>query len=73
VGVIAAAAHRQHSVDTVTVPPLGASPEAMLEVVCQLLYNPLAPHVVPLAVEQWRHDIDQLIIAAINTLPPRGG
>jgi hypothetical protein len=50
----------------------GASPEATLEAVCQLLYNPPGPHASPSAVEQWCHDVDQLIIATINT-PPHGG
>jgi hypothetical protein len=54
------------------VTPLGAGPEATLETVRQLLHNPPGPHTSPSAVEQWHHDIDQLIIATINT-PPHGG
>jgi hypothetical protein len=32
-----------------------------------LLNNPLSVHASPSAVEQWCHNIDQLVIAAINT------
>jgi hypothetical protein len=60
VGATTAAAHRQHSAATMAVLPLGAGPEATLEVARQL------------AAEQWHHDVDQLIIAAINTPPHRG-
>jgi hypothetical protein len=52
---------------------LGLSPKATLEAACQLLHDPPGPHASPLAAEQWRHDVDQLIIAAINTLPHGGG
>jgi hypothetical protein len=52
--------------------PPGASPVAMLEAVGQLLHNPPSPRASPSAIEQWHHDIDQLIVAAINT-SPRGG
>jgi hypothetical protein len=39
----------------------------------QLLHNPSGPHALPSGVEQWCHDIDQLIIAAINTSPHGSG
>jgi hypothetical protein len=39
---------------------------------CQLLNNPPPAGVSPSAAEQWRHDVDQLVIAAINT-PHREG
>jgi hypothetical protein len=52
--------------------PLGASPKATLEVVRQLLHNPPGSHASPSATEQWRHDVDQLIVNAINTLPHGG-
>jgi hypothetical protein len=54
------------------VTPPGAGPEAMLEDARQLLHNPPGLHASPSVVEQWCHDVDQLIIAAINTLPHRG-
>jgi hypothetical protein len=38
----------------------------------QLLNNPPPPHTSPSVAEQWRHNIDQLIVAAINTPPHRG-
>jgi hypothetical protein len=52
--------------------PLGASPQATLEVVRQLLHNPPGSHASPSATEQWHHDVDQLIVNAINTLPHGG-
>jgi hypothetical protein len=36
-----------------------------------LLHNPLGPDASPEAAEQWRDDVDHLIIAAINTPPHR--
>jgi hypothetical protein len=68
----AAATHRQRSAATTAVSPASAGLEATLEVVHQLLHNPLGLHASPLVVEQWRHDVDQLVIAAINT-PPQAG
>jgi hypothetical protein len=55
----------------VTSPPVVAA-EATLVVACQLLNKPPPPQASPSVAEQWRHDVDQLIIAAINT-PPHGG
>jgi hypothetical protein len=71
-GITAATTHWQRSATTVIMLPSGAGPEATLEVARQLLHNPLGPCALPSAIEQWRHDVDQLIIAAINT-PPHGG
>jgi hypothetical protein len=34
----------------------------------RLLNNPPSVHTSPSAVEQWRHDVNQLIVATINTL-----
>jgi hypothetical protein len=68
----AAATHRQHSTTMTAVLPPGAGHEAMLEVARLFLHNPLDPHASPSIVEQWHHGVDQLIVAAINTLP-RGG
>jgi hypothetical protein len=67
------AAHRQRSATTAVVPPLGAGPEATLEAACQLLPNPPGSHASPSAAEQWRHDVDQLIVTTINTSPHEGG
>jgi hypothetical protein len=52
--------------------PPSAGPAATLEAARQLLHNPPSPHDSPSAVEQWHHDIDQLVVAANNT-PPHGG
>jgi hypothetical protein len=68
----AAAAQRQHSAAMAVVMPPSASPEATLEAAHALIHNPLGLHASPSAAKQWHHDIDQLIVAAINT-PPRGG
>jgi hypothetical protein len=65
-------AHRQRSSTTTAVPPPGAGPEATMEAVRQLLDNPIGAHASPSAVEQWHHNVDQLIIIAINTPPHRG-
>jgi hypothetical protein len=66
----ATAAQQQHSTATTTMTPSCAGPEAMLEAARDLLHNPLGLHASPSATEQWRHDVDQLIVTAINT-PPR--
>jgi hypothetical protein len=52
--------------------PTVVGPDAMLLAARQLLNNPPSAGVSPSAAEQWRHDVDQLIIAAINT-PHREG
>jgi hypothetical protein len=54
------------------VTPPGAGPEATLEAARQLLHNPLGLHASPSVAEQWHHDVDQLIIVAINTSPHGG-
>jgi hypothetical protein len=69
-GVVAL--QRQRLAGTTVTPPPTAITEATLVVTHQLLNNPLLPHASPSAVEQWCHDVDQLIIAAINT-PLHGG
>jgi hypothetical protein len=56
-----------------TASPLAAvGPDAALLAACQLLNNPPPAGTSPSAAEQRRHDVDQLIIAAINT-PHREG
>jgi hypothetical protein len=65
----ATAAQWQHLAATATVTPPGAHPEAMLKVVRQLLNNPLGLHASSSVAEQWRHDVDQLIVAVIHMLP----
>jgi hypothetical protein len=52
--------------------PAAVGPDAMLLAVCELLNNPPSAGASPSAAEQWRHDVDQLVIAAIN-LPHREG
>jgi hypothetical protein len=53
-------------------PPAVVGPDAALLVVCQLLNNPPPTGASPLAAERWRHDVDQLIIATINTSHKEG-
>jgi hypothetical protein len=55
-----------------TVTPPGACSEATLEAACQLLHNPPGLHASPSVAEQWYHDVDQLVVAGINTMPHRG-
>jgi hypothetical protein len=52
--------------------PPGASPEATLEAARQLLHNPPGPHASLSVVEQWHHDINQLVVTAMNTMPHGG-
>jgi hypothetical protein len=42
-------------------------PNAVLLAACQLLNNPPSAEASPSAAEQWRHNVDRLVIAAINT------
>jgi hypothetical protein len=50
-------------------PPPAAGTDAMLQMARQLLNNPPSSEASPSVVEQWRHDVDQLVVAAINTPP----
>jgi hypothetical protein len=57
----------QHTTGTTASLPAAVGLDAALLSVCQLLNNPPPTRASPSAVEQWRHDVDQLIVAAINT------
>jgi hypothetical protein len=57
----------QRTVGTTAYPPATVGIDIMLLVVRQLLNNPPSTKASPSAIEQWHHDVDQLIIAAINT------
>jgi hypothetical protein len=46
---------------------------ATLAAARRLLNNPPSVHASPSVAEQWCHDVDQLIVAAINTLHHEGG
>jgi hypothetical protein len=50
-----------------------AGVEATLVVAHRLLNNPPSVHASPSTAEQWCHDVDQLIVAAINTPHHEGG
>jgi hypothetical protein len=54
-------------------PPPVVDVGATLAAAHRLLNNPLSVHASPSAVEQWRHDIDQLVVTAINTPHHEGG
>jgi hypothetical protein len=57
----------QHTTGTTTSLPAVVGIDAVLLVVRQLLNNPPPSGASPSAAKQWCHDIDQLIIVAINT------
>jgi hypothetical protein len=67
----AAATQRQRSTTTVVTPPPAAGPEATLVTTRALLNNPPGSDASSKAAEQWRINVDQLIIAVINTPSPR--
>jgi hypothetical protein len=48
-------------------PPATLGPDAALLAARQLLNNPPPVEASPSTSEQWHHDVDQLVIAAINT------
>jgi hypothetical protein len=58
---------------TVQMPPPATGVKATLVTAHRLLNNPPSTHASPSATEQWRHDVDQLIVTAINTLHHEGG
>jgi hypothetical protein len=62
----------QPTVGTIASPPTAVGPDTVLLAARQLLNNlpPAGP--LPSAAEQWRHDVEQLVIAAIDT-PHRDG
>jgi hypothetical protein len=64
-------AQRQRSASVAAVAPMAIA-EATMHAVCQLLNNPPPSGASSSTVEQCRHDVDLLIIAAINSPPPRG-
>jgi hypothetical protein len=57
----------QSTTGTTASPLAVVGPDAALLAVCQLLNIPPSAGASSSAVEQWRHDVDQLIIATINT------
>jgi hypothetical protein len=63
------ATQRQRSTGTVRPPP----PRATLAAAHRLLNNPPSAHASPSAVEQWRHNIDQLIVAVSTPRTMRKG
>jgi hypothetical protein len=67
------ATQHQRTVGTVRTLSPAVGVEATLVVARRLLNNPPSAYASPSAVEQWRHDVDQLIVAAINTPQYDGG
>jgi hypothetical protein len=73
VTTVATATQHQRTAETAWTPPAVASVKATLVASRWLLNKPPSAHAFPLAAEQWRHDVDQLIIATINTPHHEGG
>jgi hypothetical protein len=69
----ASATQHQRTAETVRTRPSVAGVEATLVVAHRLLNNPPSMHASPSVMEQWCHDIDQLVAAAINTSHHEGG
>jgi hypothetical protein len=59
--------HRQPSAATTVGTTLAIGPEGMLGAARALFHNPLGPRASPSIAEQWCHNVDQLIVATINT------
>jgi hypothetical protein len=57
----------QRTVGAVPAPSVVAGVNATLLVACQLLNNPPPSGASPSAAEEWRRNVDQLIVIAINT------
>jgi hypothetical protein len=57
----------QHTTGTTAPPPATVGIDAALLAVHQLLNNSPSSGVSPSVAEQWHHDVDQLVVAAINT------
>jgi hypothetical protein len=62
----------QPTAGTIASPPAVVGPNTALLAARQLLNNPPPARASPSAAEQWHHDVDQLVITAINT-PHRDG
>jgi hypothetical protein len=67
------ATQHQHTTEMVRTPPPAVGVEATLVTARRLLNNPPSMHASPSTAEQWCHDVDQLIVAAINTVHHEGG
>jgi hypothetical protein len=67
------AAQHQRSAGMVRTPPPAEGVEATLVAAHRLLNDPPSAHASPSAAEQWHHDVNQLIVAAINTPHHEGG
>jgi hypothetical protein len=57
----------QRTAGTVPAPSVVAGTDATLLAARQLLNNPPPSGASPLAAEEWRRNVDQLVVAAINT------
>jgi hypothetical protein len=57
----------QRTAGTTVSPPAIVGLDATLLAARQLLNNPPPTGASPSATEQWRHNVDQLIVTAINT------
>jgi hypothetical protein len=57
---------RQPSAGTTVMMPPAVDPEGTLEAARTLCHNPPGTDASPSVAEQWRNDVDQLVVAAIN-------
>jgi hypothetical protein len=57
----------QRATSTVSAPSVVADTDATLLAACQLLNNPPPSGASPSAAEEWRRNVDQLVVTAINT------
>jgi hypothetical protein len=57
----------QRTAGTVPAPPVAVGADATLLAACQLLNNPPPSGASPSAAEEWHCNVDQLVVAAINT------
>jgi hypothetical protein len=62
----------QPTAGTTASPPAAVGLNTVLLAVRQLLNNPPPTGASPSVAEQWRHDVDQLVVTAIN-MPHREG
>jgi hypothetical protein len=67
-----AAQQRQRTASVAMPPPPRPTADATMHVARQLLNNPPPTGASSSTVEQWCHDVDQLLVVAINTPPPGG-
>jgi hypothetical protein len=69
----ATATQHHHMAGMVWTPSLAVGVEATLVTAHRLLNNPPLAHASPSVTEQWHHNVDQFVVAGINTPHHEGG